>query len=218
MDKGNKSFEHRVERVRNTVKNIDEPRIKNALLKYGISDDSFSRGEELLDTVDQFELEFIEKNRLYYRAIEAFNEAYEKLKTVSAEHTRFCRLLLGSTPGIMEKLNLRGPRPRAFLPWLEATKQFYTSALDGKQVINTLKKRNISRQEFSSTLKELENLEELNRVKNIRKEERRSVNIELKESLKQAEKWRREIIVFATAGLGKHSPLLLSLGVRVKRK
>lgn len=218
MNKGYRSFENRVALIRNTVKNSDEPRIKSALLKFGITDEHFRRGEEYLDNIDQLELEFIEKNRVYYRAMEAFNNAYEQLKPVCTSHARFCRMMLRDTPGTIEKLNLKGNRPRAFLPWLETTKQFYISVLDDKPVLNTIKKRNITRQELSNTLKDLENLEELNRAKNIRKEERRSVNIKLWESLKQGEKWRGEIIVFAREGLGKNSPLLGSLGVRVKKK
>lgn len=216
MEKRKRTFENRLDLVRFAVKNINEERIKNAVAKFGITEEHFKQGEELLDNVDQTELEFIEKNRLYYRAVEKFNNTYEELKPINARHISFCRLLLKDTPGIIEKLTLKGRRPRAFLPWLEVTKQFYTSALDDSTVISALKAHNITRKELANTLKDLENLEELNRVKNIRKEERRETNIKLYEALKIAEKWRQKIIVFAKEGLGKDSKLLIALGVKVK--
>ena len=218
MDIGNRSFENLVHLVRSTVNNMGKERIFSALSKFGISQQDIDEGKSLLDNIDETEKRALVKRGNYYKAMDRFDLAWADLRSISADHVRFCRLLFRNRTGVLEKINLKGNRPRAFLPWLETTKQFYTSLLEDKSLIDTLKKRNITRQELTGTLKDLENLEELNRLKNMGKEEMRATKMELKECLNSALAWRHEIIVFARAGLGKNAPILEALGVKVKIK
>jgi len=216
MGKRNRSYENRLNLVRYTVKNSGEERIKNALLKFGINKAYFRQGEGYLQEIERLEDQFVAKNKDYFKALDTFNKTQARLYEVSTSHIRLCRLLLGELPGAREKFNLNGGRPRAFLPWLETTKQFYTSILNDPAALNILRTRKIMRTQLSTILKNLETLEGVNRSKNILREERRAVNVRLKEALTQAEKWRREVIMFARAGLGSDSQLLKSLGVVVK--
>lgn len=215
MSRGKNSFEYRLWLIELTVKNVDMPEIQAALARYGYNDKKIREGEALHQSCDKLNFAFLDKRREYYGAQEGFRVKREELEKIYSSHLRFCRVLFQESLTIPEKLGLKGRRPGRFLPWLESAKQLYAGALSDPEILKTLKARNITRDELRKTAAGLEELEELNRTKDLLRKDYRELREKRNAELKKAEQWRRELIVFAREGIEGREKLLVALGVSV---
>jgi hypothetical protein len=200
-----------------TVSNSgSNPVIREALLKYGYDESRFEEGKNLAAEAERLSYERDNKRIEQLNATLELRESLASGKRIYADNMKVARVALRDDPVALQKLELTGPRKKAFSAWLIQAKAFYNGALETPEILKKLSRYGLTKKILQRNLELVDKSEAARENRNRLKADARDATKKRNAAMKKAEWWRHDLLAVARVALeGPHLQLLESLGVTI---
>jgi hypothetical protein len=200
-----------------TVTNAgSNPVIREPLLKYGYDEGRFEEGKDLAAKANLLTHERDRKISEQRGATERLQGSLAKVKKVYAGNMKVARVTLRDDDVALQKLELTGPRKKAFSAWLIQAKAFYNGALETPGILDKLSGYGLTKDVMQGGLELVKELEADRETRNRLKADARDATKKRNDAIKKAEWWRHDLLTVARVALeGAELQALEGLGVTI---
>lgn len=172
-------------------------------------------------------------NQLWQQANNAYNtnkseddETFEAYTTFSNQkkqltqtynlHRKKAKIIFRKKPVTLEKLAVTGTKPQAYINWLETLKKFYSTANTSAEIQEQLQTLNISQEEITNTITQINNLESARANYLKEKGESQDATKAKDQAFAKIEDWMRDFYAVASIALEDQPQLIEALSKQIK--
>ncbi len=190
------------------------PEIAAALARYGYDATRLEEGQRLLERLREAHSDVIDRRGMAAGASERFRKARAAMQQRYGFHLRLARSLFRRDSQAQSKLGLRGRRPRAFAPWVETVRRFYTHALEDEGILARMAAHGLGREVLEAALAEVEALEDARRAFEGARADALRAREERDAAMEALSDWLALLRIVARAALAEDPQLAEALGLR----
>jgi hypothetical protein len=189
--------------------------IAAALEAYGYDAATLAEGQALLDTArDLYDAQIREYGE-QHAATQAFVDASEAADKVYGDHRRLAKLAFKSDAQRQTDLHLNEHKPRAFNPWYQQARHFYTALLADSEAQTALARFNVTADDLSAAQAQVEGVASLNNAQEQEKGEAQAATQERDAAIEALDDWLADFRVVARIALEDDPQLMEALHMGV---
>lgn len=193
-----------------------QPAIAAVLNEFGYTPEKIAEGKSLLDIArakyDMNKREDDETSAAY----KAFNDKYESLEEVYSLHRKKAKVIFKNSLPLLEKLELTGSVPSAYIKWLEMVRKFYVE-IQGDAALQTLMSRlKVTSDEISGAVTMIGELNLLRADYLREKGESQDATKQKDTAFSNLDDWMSEFFAVAKIALEDHPQLAEVLGKTIR--
>jgi hypothetical protein len=185
--------------------------IAAALEAYGYDAATLAEGQALLDTArDLYDAQIREYGE-QHAATQAFVDASEAADKVYGDHRRLAKLAFKNDAQRQTDLHLNQHKPRAFNPWYQQARHFYTALLADSDAQTALARFNVTADDLSAAQAQVEGVASLNNAQEQEKGEAQAATQERDAAIEALDDWLADFRVVARIALEDDPQLMEAL-------
>ena len=206
-----------LELYRVSLENVEkQPFIAESMAEIGYDETTISEGNALLREARQtFDINKTEDNETS-AAYAAFVDAKAKLEETYALHRKKAKVVFRNDPLILDRLEISGSRPNAYISWLENIKTFYKMATHDPSIQSSLSRLKVSVAELNESNKLIVAVESARADYLREKGESQDATKKKDDAMAKIDDWMIEFYAVAKIALDDKPQLAESLGKLVR--
>ena len=189
----------------------EHPEIAAALDAFGYGAAVLQEGQALLDTARSLHDAQIKEYGEQHAATQAFTEAVEKADKAYAAHRRLAKITFKGDAQRNTDLHLNERKPRAFNPWYEQARHFYTALLADTEAQTQLAKFKITLEALQAAQSQVEQALSLKNAQEQEKGEAQEATQKRNTAIEALDEWLADFKVVARIALEDTPQLLEAL-------
>jgi len=190
-----------------------QPEITAALDAFGYDAGAIQQGQDILTTARALHDAQIKEYGEQHAATQAFNEAVGQADKSYTAHRRLATLTFKSDAQRQTDLKLNERKPRAFNPWYEQARHFYTALLADTEAQNQLARYRVTSEALQATQAQVEQAFALNSAQEQEKGEAQNATQQRDAAIEALAEWLNDFKVVARIALEGSPQLLESLNL-----
>lgn len=193
-----------------------QPEIAAIMDQLGYDSATIAQGKALLaETRAAFDLNKTEDDESS-AAYALFTSKRENLEKIYGNHRKLAKVVFRNNPVIASQLAIDSPLSRAYLPWIEAARKFYSTAAADPSIQAQLSRLKITPDQLTAPITLIAELETA-RTNYLREKGESQEATKAKDAaFAQIDKWMSDFYAVARIGLEDKPQLLESLGKFVR--
>ena len=187
------------------------PEIAAALDAFGYDAAVLQEGQALLDAARSLHDAQIKEYGEQHAATQAFTEAVEKADKAYAAHRRLAKITFKGDAQRNTDLHLNERKPRAFNPWYEQARHFYTALLADTEAQTQLAKFKITLEALQAAQSQVEQALSLKNAQEQEKGEAQEATQKRNAAIEALDEWLADFKIVARIALEDTPQLLEAL-------
>ena len=185
--------------------------IAAALDAYGYDAATLAEGQALLDTArDLYDAQIREYGE-QHAATQAFVDASKSADKAYGDHRRLAKLAFKNDAQRQTDLHLNERKPRAFSPWYQQARHFYTALLADSDAQTALARFNVTADDLNAAQAQVEGTAALNNAQEQEKGEAQAATQERDAAIEALDEWLADFRVVARIALADDPQLMEAL-------
>ena len=194
----------------------NQPEIARALADVGYDTEVLNEGETILNATRQaYEANQTEDDETS-EAYQAYSSLLERLEKIYSRHRKKAKVIFDGNMVIMDRLNISGALPRAYVSWLETVRRFYVVALEDAAIQEELLRLRVTPEEINECTRLIAEL--VNARSNYLREkgESQAATDTKNKAFDKLDQWMGDFYKVARIALEDQPQLLEALGKTIK--
>lgn len=206
-----------LEKYRIALTNVlNQTEIANQMAQFGYDTTKIELGNQLWQQANNAYNTNISEDDETLEAYATFSNQKKQLAKTYNLHRKKAKIIFRKKPVILEKLAVTGTKPQAYINWLETLKKFYSTANTSVEIQEQLQTLNISQEEITNTITQINNLESARANYLKEKGESQDATKAKDQAFAKIEDWMRDFYAVASIALEDQPQLIEALSKQIK--
>lgn len=206
-----------LEKYRIALTNVlNQTEIANQMAQFGYDTTKIEIGNQLWQQANNAYNTNISEDDETLEAYATFSNQKKQLAKTYNLHRKKAKIIFRKKPVTLEKLAVTGTKPQAYINWLETLKKFYSTANTSAEIQEQLQTLNISQEEITNTITQINNLESARANYLKEKGESQDATKAKDQAFAKIEDWMRDFYAVASIALEDQPQLIEALSKQIK--
>lgn len=206
-----------LEKYRIALTNVlNQTEIANQMAQFGYDTTKIEIGNQLWQQANNAYNTNKNEDDETFEAYTIFSNQKKQLTQTYNLHRKKAKIIFRKKPIILEKLAVTGTKPQVYINWLETLKKFYSTANTSAEIQEQLQTLNISQEEITNTITQINNLESARANYLKEKGESQDATKAKDQAFAKIEDWMRDFYAVASIALEDQPQLIEALSKQIK--
>ncbi|WP_047790325.1 hypothetical protein [Tenacibaculum mesophilum] len=206
-----------LEKYRIALTNVlNQTEIANQMAQFGYDTTKIEIGNQLWQQANNAYNTNKSEDDETFEAYTTFSNQKKQLTQTYNLHRKKAKIIFRKKPVTLEKLAVTGTKPQAYINWLETLKKFYSTANTSAEIQEQLQTLNISQEEITNTITQINNLESARANYLKEKGESQDATKAKDQAFAKIEDWMRDFYAVASIALEDQPQLIEALSKQIK--
>jgi hypothetical protein len=206
-----------LERYRVALENVEkQPEIASIMAEFGYDAAMIEEGKNLFTLTRQAYDENMQEDDETSEAYDDFSDKRHQLEDTYSLHRKKAKVLFRKNLETLERLDLDGSLPRAYIPWLETVQKFYSEVRADNELQTKLQRLRVTPEELTQASTLINELKAARAKYLMEKGESQDATTEKDARFNELDDWMREFYAVARIAMEDNIQLMEALGVVVR--